>query len=949
MISDRELFDEYATSASQVAFAELVRRNADLVYVAARRQVRDSHLAEDVTQAVFLLLAKKAGGIRGPLEGWLIQTTWYVAQNAKRLALIRQRHEGEVAEMNSRQSSESSVPATWDAYSEYVDEAMARLRTADRAAISLRFLKGLDLPEVAAAMGISPEAARKRVERSMAKLREITSARAAVPAAGVLGAQLAAKGAEVAPAKLVATIVSGGGAVKGTLGSVLASGASRAMVWAKVKIAAAVLLTGGLAGGGAGVVAQLAGSASAGKTPQKLTTASAASAAPAAAATAEMQVPGEMQVVQWDVLLDDHGAALVSGLGRPVQTQSRVYVPRICSGEQLRAAVAQAIANPAATHVSHDMQFVDFSRGRESYWGMHQLYFRYESGANADRFWFAGASHTYTDNFTRTDSNHLRVQIDHPDVSAGPAEGKYGNLRFPPGGEAICFDGQLAAGEAVAFLARLPGASGRNYHHLVVWETFKARPEQFAVINGLRNAGWWCQKGPQTLRAWADAARVWMADTRDNRNNTRLEKKLDDGVTIYLSALSRPSKWPACWWDPQGKPVGLTALLRSADGEPSEGLWAVLDVQMTQEQLRSDWSKPVQPSDKARVYDNNAHQISEAGPIEVGIPVGGWEEIARVKIGQSAVAENVTFRVENTKNDSFVRFDQTGRINDQYCLILVAKDGSRSDATGHFQRAPLKWGRDTVSGTVNDSIDVLPLPSSHKISVAERDYCIVMRRKRQWVTFEGFAVNPSPPPPTSVTNAQADAKETQVRQQWDDQLRRNRIASNREHRKSWDAIAADPKTHLGSLKVLIQTAQKGDTAGVRKLLSMPEPQSDELLNSMARVLVLSESIRTKAVAAFGPDAADGDLSPTDFGPQMAGMPWTKTQDGAYRDPNHMYTLRPGTDGRFLLEIDCLNDKDQVKNLKLMVAKFEALDQLLRKDPPPTLQQAKAAMEAAGPR
>ena len=162
MISDRELLDDYGKSASQGAFAEVVRRHADLVYGAARRQVRDVHLADDITQAVFSLLAKKAGAIGGPLGGWLIKTTWYVAQNARRLASIREHHERQVAEMNSRQS-EPSMAVTWDGYSEYVDDAMARLRTVDRDAISLRFLQGLELPEVAAAMGISPEAARKRV------------------------------------------------------------------------------------------------------------------------------------------------------------------------------------------------------------------------------------------------------------------------------------------------------------------------------------------------------------------------------------------------------------------------------------------------------------------------------------------------------------------------------------------------------------------------------------------------------------------------------------------------------------------------------------------------------------------------------------------------------------------------------------------------------------------
>lgn len=959
MGNDRDPLEQYIISASQEAFAELVRQNANLVYAAARRQVRDPHLAEDITQAVFGLLAKKARDIRGPLVGWLVKTTWYASQNARRLQTIRRHHERQVAEMNSRRLETTDAPG-WDDYCEVLDDAMARLQTPDRDAICLRFLQGLDLPEVATALGISPDAARKRVERSLEKLRKILSAKAAVPASAILGAQLAAEGSIAAPASLVASITSSGGViVNGSLAGTIASGVSRTLVWIKVKIAAAIVLAASVAGGGAGMATHLLAGPAATPAAAADTTKNAMpqQTVPAGAQTAEMRIPGEMQLVRWDVILDDAGAALVSELGRPVESKSHVYIPRICSGEELRNAVAQALDDPQPPRVSRrPMQFADFARGSESNWGMGQLYFNYESDAQAQPRTLYGASPDYADSFIRTDSNHMAIKINHPKLSVGVTEQAYENPIVPPG-QAMLYDGQLTAGEALAFLASLPGRSGQNYHHLVVWETFKAQPEQFSLIQAQHNAGWWCKNGPQTLRAWADAARLWMADTRNNPSRSYLDKKLDDGTTVCLNALSRPSKWPSCWWDPQGKPVGLIALPTSADGQPTDGLYAILEIQKTNEQMQEDFRRPpAQPSEKARVYENSAQQISESGSIEVGIPIGGWEEIARVKIGQSVVAEGVTFSVENTgggfvddkgifHDAQFVDFKRTGRINDQYTLVVVAKDGTRSNASRYFERAPLKWGRDTISGTLTDSICIQPLPSDREMPVAQRDYGIVMRRKRQWVTFDGFATNPSSTPPTNVSTTQANAKEAQLRQAQEEQLKRNRIAANREHRKSWEAITPDPKTHLGCLKVLVQTAQAGDTAGVREMLSMPEPKSDELLSRMARLLVLSESIRAKVNATFGPDAADGDLDLWDFGPVLASMKWTRSDDGSYRLEYPEYTLRPGPDGRFLLQINYW-DRDRVTALKNMVTACEKLDQLLGKNPPPSLEQVKAVLRSA---
>src|SRR5580698_8266786 len=111
-MSDIELRRDYLATRSERAFAELVDRYIDLVYSAARRQVRDTHLAEDITQAVFIVLARKAGAIRNPgiLGAWLIKTTRQTSYNAIRFERCRRRHEQEAATMNTGQEQTGAKP-----------------------------------------------------------------------------------------------------------------------------------------------------------------------------------------------------------------------------------------------------------------------------------------------------------------------------------------------------------------------------------------------------------------------------------------------------------------------------------------------------------------------------------------------------------------------------------------------------------------------------------------------------------------------------------------------------------------------------------------------------------------------------------------------------------------------------------------------------------------------
>ncbi|HVU36960.1 MAG TPA: sigma-70 family RNA polymerase sigma factor [Opitutales bacterium] len=206
MCADRELLHRYAREGDEAAFAEIVRRQTDLVYSVALRVTANGALAQEVTQTVFALLARRAAALAhyDTLVGWLHTTTRHTAINAVRGEERRRRREQEATAM---QITDQTPTRDWEQLRPMLDEAVGGLREDDRKAVLLRFFKNLSHQEVGAELGLSEDTARKRVERALEKLRNYFARRGVTTTAAVLAAAISANSVQAAPAGLAEKII----------------------------------------------------------------------------------------------------------------------------------------------------------------------------------------------------------------------------------------------------------------------------------------------------------------------------------------------------------------------------------------------------------------------------------------------------------------------------------------------------------------------------------------------------------------------------------------------------------------------------------------------------------------------------------------------------------------------------------------------------------------------
>jgi RNA polymerase sigma factor (sigma-70 family) len=235
-VDDITLLREYADGHSESAFAGIVDRHINLVYSVALRYVGTAPDAQDVTQAVFIVLAQKATGLRQrtALTGWLYETTRFTAMNFLTSKIRRQAREQKAYMQSTLNDSDSDN--FWRQLAPLLEEAMTRLSEKERTLVALRFFENKSAAETAVLMGIQEWAAHKRAARAMEKLRRFFLKRGIASTTATLAGVISANSVQAAPgmlAKAVTATAFTKGAMASTSTLTLVKGTLKIMAWSK--------------------------------------------------------------------------------------------------------------------------------------------------------------------------------------------------------------------------------------------------------------------------------------------------------------------------------------------------------------------------------------------------------------------------------------------------------------------------------------------------------------------------------------------------------------------------------------------------------------------------------------------------------------------------------------------------------------------------------------------
>ena len=258
MNDDMKLVQEYAVRQSDGAFQTIVSRNVNLVYSAALRQVQDPHLAEEITQVVFIILARKAGRL-GPgtiLPSWLYRTARYAAADALKSRRRREQREHEAYMLSTLNEAPEE---TWRQIAPLLDGAMEKLGEKDHAALVLRFFENRNFKDVGVTLGTSENAAKMRVNRALEKLRKLFGKRGVNSTTAIIAGAISGNSVQAAPVgltKAISTVALAKGAATSASTLTLMKGALKLMAWSKTKTTVAGLAIALLGIGTATVVVE---------------------------------------------------------------------------------------------------------------------------------------------------------------------------------------------------------------------------------------------------------------------------------------------------------------------------------------------------------------------------------------------------------------------------------------------------------------------------------------------------------------------------------------------------------------------------------------------------------------------------------------------------------------------------------------------------------------------
>jgi len=680
----------------------------------------------------------------------------------------------------------------------------------------------------------------------------------------------------------------------------------------------------------------------------------------------ESQVPGQVQLVRWDMLLNQVGDDAVTKIAQPVDSASKTFAAMTCNGFELRQALADAITNNGVEHVSQNMTYAQsFGDPSGSSLMIPQgLFFNYynngRNGNNAN-FQLNGNSQQTNDSFLREAGDKVKIKLNDTLSNMQMSEGGRNWTRIR-GTMSIQYDGELNPGAAVLMVAPITAPSKTVYYELVVWETFKADSAAIQMFQSERDAGWWCQNGPSKLRKWVAVASIWEAQAAHDVDNVpdKYVKTLDDGKKIRLLGLCRPSDAPFCWWDGDGKPISNGPNMDvSFDGDPPQQLYAAVEVVGTgkEMQLQHPATQPVDNQNNGNYPADQPWNQQQASPVpdtnslEVGALIGPWIEVAQMNAGDSKDVDGVTIQITNPRSQGqqnfFLEISQTNDSDNVFAISPVQADGKEADSYNYSQE--IMFGHQAFKGTRRMG------ESFQGMALTDVQYYRLCERKRQYVTFDGFAQNPLTPVKTDFTpdelaaamKAKADQIAAQQKKATDEALQQQQAA-----RKDWDAVVADrtnpPK---GTLKFLIEAAGNGDEKTVRGMIAGDSTADPAMLDTLAQMITLGQSNWKKANDKLGAEKimelrqgnGGGGLL-QDMGIELSQIPWTKADDGTWSTGRggQSMTIRKDDSGQFVLDMGQIaGQKDAAQSMNQFLKVQEKIAKVLDQ-PDVTIDQLRDA-------
>jgi RNA polymerase sigma factor (sigma-70 family) len=753
--ADLELLRRYADGGDAEAFSELVRRYARFVFSVARRITGDSNDAEDVSQQCFLELARRAGTISGSVDAWLHRLAWSRSLNLRRDRATRLGYEHQ--SVATAQSGSASEP-TWVELEPLIDDAIAGLHDELRVPLVLHYLQQKTQAEVAAECGVEQSTISRRLSHGIEALRERLREGGVLLSGTVLARQMQSVPVHIPAPGLIGSLTKIGmaGVGRTVAKTALVKWALALVALVTIGIAVTVLLQTRL------------GSRQPIPLPEPRVRAAddnPATTGPAVrgpAANSDRNEPGEggILVARWDALLDDKSAGPIEALGTPQKSDSKLYQAMMFDAQALRGALAEARGQRDLFATARDVNF-----GKSRPWDKHieidPSFFINLIARTPKRVWLQSNEHSEAvfDRFDPPDQNSIHIVLNHPNLMLQLTElPQRGTPTTQPGEQAIMFDGALKPGEAVGFLATYTGASGTKYHHLVVWEAFRAEDWQTSSFE-LGASGiptnWWIANGPQKMQALVDIALVWASRAKHAPDNppSAFSVILPNGAGVKLLGLSRPSKFNFCWWDPAGDPIAAPMGTNlSSFGRRDTGLHYTAA-------FHESTTEPFMPMPIGRnrpIYSQ--WRMFSTGVWGSGLTFilgeGPWKKIGELNEGQPLQVDKITYTITSKNGDANyveVEYSRSASSNDVMALTAVLADGSEIGSDPDS----LNEGTDNRNGgAFFSNLSAYHVKTFH-----------LWLRKGHVVRFTDFAESPNGRPPATVTHDQVVAAAAVLRAQ----------------------------------------------------------------------------------------------------------------------------------------------------------------------------------------